>query len=110
MKGTVYIVDDYPINLFILREYLKNEYIVKTFSNGEECLNEVKREVPDIVLMDFNSPLEIVHTLKKNYPSVRLMGITASQDMGYESESSTECMERVMIKPLSKPELMKCLS
>ena len=40
----VCIVDDYIINIFILEEYLKGLYNIKSFDNASSCIEYVKKK------------------------------------------------------------------
>lgn len=57
-QGTkILVVDDYAENVDLLRELLKtNGYEVTTAYNGEEALQKVKREIPDLMLLDIMMP------------------------------------------------------
>ena len=51
---TVFIVDDNPVFLKLVRHLLKEDHVtVITFPSGEECLNALDLE-PDIVITDFH--------------------------------------------------------
>ena len=54
---TVYVVDDDPLYLANVEQTIRsNENIhvdLKTFSTGEECLEEVANTPPDIVVLDY---------------------------------------------------------
>lgn len=56
-KGKVLIVDDAPDTLEIIGKLLQFEgYQVLTASTGEEGIERVEKERPDVVLMDINLP------------------------------------------------------
>lgn len=56
-KGKVLIVDDAPDTLEIIGKLLRFEgYQVLTASTGEEGIEYVEKEKPDVVLMDINLP------------------------------------------------------
>jgi putative two-component system response regulator len=55
--GVVLVVDDVPANVELFKTLLTREgYIVFTASNGEQALEMVARERPDLVLMDVVMP------------------------------------------------------
>lgn len=57
IKGKVLIVDDVPDTLEIIQKLLRYEgYDVMTASTGEEGVEKVKEEKPEVVLMDINLP------------------------------------------------------
>jgi len=57
-KGfTILIADDQPDNLLLLARYLENEgYNYIKAKDGRETLQKIRRETPDLVLLDVNMP------------------------------------------------------
>ena len=49
-------VDDEPVNLTILEELLQDSYELSIVQSGEECLQQVKTHIPDLILLDVNMP------------------------------------------------------
>src|SRR6267378_1085653 len=57
--GKVLIVEDNPVNLRLAQFLLeKKGFSVRKAGSGTECLAEMTRELPDIVLMDIQLPGE----------------------------------------------------
>ncbi len=57
--GKVLIVEDNPVNLRLAQFLLeKKGFTVRKAGSGAECLAEMTRELPDIVLMDIQLPSE----------------------------------------------------
>jgi CheY-like chemotaxis protein len=55
--GTVLVVDDYPINRRLTQLLLeKNGFEVRQAGTAAECLAELARELPDMILMDIGLP------------------------------------------------------
>lgn len=53
----ILVVDDIPRNVKILRDRLVNEgYQVIEASNGVDALEKIKKESPDLVLLDIIMP------------------------------------------------------
>lgn len=53
----VLVVDDSPTELHLLKEMLtRNGYSVSTVTSGEECIERLKSEKPDLILMDIVMP------------------------------------------------------
>jgi putative two-component system response regulator len=55
-KKTVLIVDDTPDNISLLTEILKHQYRVKAALSGEKALELIKKDKPDIILLDVMMP------------------------------------------------------
>jgi putative two-component system response regulator len=78
-RGRVIIVDDCPANVRLLTRQLAGDgYIVHTATNGDEALDLIAREQPDLVLMDVMMPrrdgFETCRALKQN-ASTRLIPV-----------------------------------
>lgn len=69
-KPKILVVDDQPINVHLLKRMLEREDMdVRTAQNGQECLNEVERDLPDVILLDVMMPgmdgIEVCRRLKQ---------------------------------------------
>jgi DNA-binding NtrC family response regulator len=55
-KTLVYIVDDEPLQLELLKDHLQktSSYEIHAFGSGEECLSAAKVRKPSIVFLDYN--------------------------------------------------------
>jgi len=70
-KKTILIVDDEEDLLELMSFNLSKEgYRVLTAQDGEQCLNMVKKSLPDLIVLDLMLPgidgLEVARTLKRN--------------------------------------------
>ena len=94
-KATILIIEDLPENIDILFNVLKNTYEIKVATNGKNALQIIKKELPDLILLDIVMPemdgYETIHELKsnpatKNIPVIFLSGMSAMQDIvkGFE--------------------------
>ncbi len=67
----ILVVDDQPINIKLLQRKLEREnYVVHTATTGVECLESVRRQRPDLILLDVMMPemdgIETCQRLKDN--------------------------------------------
>ncbi|MFM1745022.1 MAG: Chemotaxis protein CheY, partial [Bacteroidota bacterium] len=55
-KTLVYVVDDEPLQLELLKDHLQkaSTYEIHAFGTGEECLSAAKVRKPSIVFLDYN--------------------------------------------------------
>lgn len=57
-KPKILIVDDEPFNVEYLEQELEDsDYEILTASNGREALNQIRRELPDLILLDIMMPI-----------------------------------------------------
>lgn len=111
-KPIVLIVDDNPTNVELMSVQLKlfNYDIRKTYG-GEEALKQVKKEPPDIVLLDLMMPhmsgYEVCKILKSD-PHTRLIPIiivTALKELDDKLKAIELGADDFLIKPYNKLEL-----
>ncbi|BCN93213.1 hypothetical protein THMIRHAM_09980 [Thiomicrorhabdus immobilis] len=69
-KPYILAVDDEQMNRYILEDIIEDRYQLKTVESGEACLEVVKENVPDLILLDINMPgisgYEVCKRLKEN--------------------------------------------
>jgi len=82
----VWIADDDDAIRMILDEHLKSEGLdVSSFNDGELLLNELDKDVPDLVISDIKMPgvngYDLLKHLNNNYEDVPVIIMTAFTDM-----------------------------
>jgi CheY-like chemotaxis protein len=106
----IYIVDDYNINLFIFEEYLEN-YKVKTFKNGADCIKEVRILKPELILMDIKMPdldgYDTSKIIKEIDRDIKIIGISACNQRDTVKKGILCGMEMLLIKPVMKNDLVE---
>ena len=85
--GKILVVDDEPKNVRILQIQLKARgYTVYTAADGVEALDVIKKEIPDLILLDINMPqmdgFEVVRRVRANEATefIPIVMITALRD------------------------------
>ena len=102
--ATVLVVDDEPEIVELVGEFLERRgYRVKTATNGEDALALVKKEPPDLMLLDIYMPgmngVDVLRRLKAQRSPVGVIMLTASQ----EELLLQEALELGAFDVLSKP-------
>lgn len=83
MKTKLFIVDDHYMVIEGIRSLLQNEHDIEWLghaTNASSCLAFLKREQPDVLLMDINLPdksgIELCKEVKTAYPGIAILGLS----------------------------------
>ena len=102
----IFFVDDEPmfINLMEYTFKCRSGYVVKTFSSGSECLNNLHLN-PDLVVVDFYlntddamTGMDLVKKIKENNPSTLLIFLSGNDDDAVINEAKAIGVERYILK------------
>jgi diguanylate cyclase (GGDEF)-like protein len=109
----ILVVDDEEHIRRILKFQLeKNGYIVATAENGEVALNVIRRESPDLVILDLMMPrldgFEVCQRLRADFQTsqIPIIMLTAKSDMPDKIKGLKEGANDYLIKPYSNEELL----
>ncbi len=112
-KDKILIVDDEPLNVKLLKAKLTSESFstIEAF-NGQECLEKVRTEHPDLILLDIMMPglngFEVTRILKadkktKNIPVIYITALDSSDDKAKALEAGAD---EFLNKPINTNELL----
>ena len=109
----VLIVEDEKDTLFILNKLLtKNDYEVFTSSNGQEALDVLNKEVPDVIIADWTMPimdgLELCNLVKKNekFKLIYFIILTARASLKDRVTGLDVGADDFLVKPVQNQELL----
>lgn len=113
-EQSILLVDDDPDTLYTVGEII-SELGYKTIfaSNGNECLNQLKKQIPNLILLDIMMPVldgfETIKRIKsiKEYENVPVVALTA-----YAMINESKIIERngfagLITKPIDRKELIE---
>lgn len=107
----ILIVDDEKFVTDALEGFFHSKgYTIFKAQDGQECLEIIKSEKLDLVLLDIKLPkvdgIEILSLLRREYPEVRVIIMTA-YDMEYKTVVDSIGCDAFFVKPLLIDELTK---
>lgn len=109
----ILIVDDNPTNVELLKSQLKPyPYLLETAFDGEEALEKVLKNPPDLVLLDIMMPrisgFEICKRMKddKRTQFIPIIVITALQDQSDKLRAIELGADDFLVKPINRLELI----
>lgn len=111
-KHTILVVDDEPTNLRVLKKMLEGHYLLTFAKSGEEALRLVKRDLPDLILLDVMMPnmsgFEVCKHLKSELITkpIPVIFVTALSDEVDEAKGFEAGAVDYITKPVS-PSIVK---
>ncbi|HEX9897092.1 MAG TPA: response regulator [Dehalococcoidales bacterium] len=115
-KKRVLIVDDEPGVRQLVSKILSREYTVIEARDGEEAINTVHSQKPEIVIMDMMMPkmdgLTACYAIKKDpvTKSIPVVMLTAiDQELNKKLSTTVMGANKYMTKPFSAQELLEAI-
>jgi CheY-like chemotaxis protein len=109
-EAHILLVDDDPDTRNIVPRMLsKSGYAVATCSSGHQALKYLARQKFDLVLSDVRMPgmsgVELLKSIRDNYPDLPVILLTAIADLDSEMEAARDEMHGYLRKPYTAAEL-----
>ncbi len=102
-KNILIVDDDVDIVRIVTKMLSREEFNVDTACSGEEALEKVRDQRPDVLLLDIMMPrmngIEVLRRVKEIDPSIRIIMITAFGDI----DSYLDAMEWGAMEYINKP-------
>ncbi|MCP4023203.1 MAG: response regulator [Desulfobacteraceae bacterium] len=110
---TILVVDDDPVNLQIVEDYLGAEYQVITFPGGNEALSYIEdNDMPDLILLDIMMPqisgLEVCQQIRytHGFDKLPIIFLSAKNQVADLTQGFSLGANDYLSKPFSKHELL----
>jgi DNA-binding NtrC family response regulator len=105
------IVDDEERFLYSMQKLLKRKgYDVETTTSGETCLEILKEQLFDVVILDIKMPgiggMETLKLIKRFFPTVEVIMLTGHGTGEYAVDALMWGAADFLIKPISVPDLI----
>lgn len=110
-KLKVLAVDDNSISLAAIEQELKDEYEVIPLNSGVRALQYLKREKPDLILLDIQMAIKDgIETLREirnreGGSDIPVIMLTSLRDRNTVVESSKLGVEDYLVKPFNRRDL-----
>ena len=112
----ILLVDDQALLREVLQNWLEVERdfeIVGQAENGKQAIEQVKKYLPDIVLMDLEMPemdgFEATKTIVAEFPEVKVIILTGNDNLDYQVEALEVGAKRYLPKNTTAMELTKTI-
>jgi two-component system, NtrC family, response regulator len=110
----LFVVDDEQLQRVGLADELRElGYSVDDFGNAESALASVSAAAPDVIITDMRMPgmsgVDLLRTIKEEYPSVTVILVTAYSDVPTAVEAMKSGAEDYLTKPFAVEDLQRRL-
>ncbi len=110
----ILVVDDNPMNLNVIKGLLKaTKVFVTTAESGEECLEKIKYDNFNVVLLDHMMPgmdgLETVARIRQTHPDLPVYALTANAIAGGDEFYRSKGFDGYLAKPIDSVELERAI-
>lgn len=112
----IFITDDHSLvreGIIRLLEFNKEMVVVGFAETGLECINEVSRIKPDVVLLDISLPdingIEVLKRLKADYPSIKVIMLTVHNDYAFLQEAIIHKADGYLLKDAEIETLLEAI-
>ncbi len=115
-KKHILVVDDDPMMLKLIREYLHEKYDIATANSGKTALKFLQKKKTDLILLDYEMPVEdgpaVLQKLHandatKDIPVVFLTGIT---EYGKIQKALVQKPQGYLLKPVDHDKLFETIT
>lgn len=107
------IADDYKIfreGMAITLSHDDSFSVTIEASNGQELLDAMAKDVPDVVIMDYKMPvmdgIEATQTVKSLYPAVKVLVISMYEDQEFKDRLMKNGADGYLLKN-AEPEMIR---
>ncbi len=111
----VLIADDQELIRDSLRIVLSGnpDFLVNTAANGIEVVRAVRRDKPDVILMDIRMPemdgVQCTQIIKENYPEIKIIILTTFDDDEYIFSALKHGASGYLLKGISADKLIEAI-
>ncbi len=112
----IFLTDDHAILLGGLIKILSTEddlEVIGSAQTAQETYDKLTRVTPDLLITDYNLPdgdgLEIIRTVKRKYPTVKILILSMHDESHLVQEILKEGVEGYMLKKDSHTELLSAV-
>jgi len=107
------IVDDIAetcSNVSKLLSFDKGIVVIGEAHNGQEALNFIEKEKPDVILMDINMPvmdgIEATEKISVKYPGISIIMMTVQGEINYIKKAMVAGARDYLVKPFTADQLI----
>ncbi len=112
----IFVADDHQLFIEGIKALTRDSTEVKLIGeaeNGEDLLEQLKTNKPEVILMDINMPkltgIEATKKIRQLYPDIKILALTMFDDTLYVSEMIKAGASGYLLKNAGKAELITAI-
>jgi DNA-binding NarL/FixJ family response regulator len=116
MTTKIAITDDHELVLQGISSMLENIpeiQVVATYKNAHETLNNLHKNLPDVLLLDINLPdingIDLSKKLLNKFPDLKIIALTNFEDMSFVKRMLKNGVHGYLLKNTDKTEIAEAL-
>jgi len=116
MTIKVFITDDHYMVIEGIRSLLQSEKSIEWMghaSNADSCLAFLKKQLPDVILMDISLPgksgIELCKEVKEKYPSVFVIGLSTFNQQSFIQKMMDNGASGYVLKNATQKKLIEAI-
>ncbi len=116
MKIKIAITDDHVMVLKGIETMMGNTSevsVIATYANAQETIDGLKKDNPDVLLLDINLPdingIDLSKQLLKAYPELKIIALTNFEDISFVKRMLKNGVHGYLLKNTDKIELVEAL-
>lgn len=116
MPTSIFIVDDHHMVIEGIRSLLQSEKNIEWIghaTNADSCMAFLKKQQPDIILMDINLPdksgIDLCKEVREKYPSVFVIGLSTFNQQSFIQKMMDNGASGYVLKNATQEELTEAI-
>lgn len=113
----IFVADDHQLYIEGVKTLTRDSPQLKFIGeaeNGEDLIEQLKTNKPDVILMDINMPkltgIEATKKIKQLYPEIKILALTMFDDTSYVTEMIKAGASGYLLKNAGRVELIEAIT
>lgn len=110
LKQVLIVEDNFDLRTIFARAFDKNRFSVDVAVDGEEAIDYLQHDLPDVVILDINMPkvsgLEVLRYVRENQQTKNIKVVVVTGNVMAMQSPEAELADLLLVKPVSIDDLV----